>query len=261
MTKQPSTPRRVLITPTRWESRAVLKSLPGALPEPGWDVPAWRVGDLLLVEPGMGPESAETLLPHVEPLELQAMWIFGWCGGLMPELTVGDLVLADGTIFSDRVGGPVTRLPHPPPAPLVAQVRRLAEALGLRMVVGPVLTSDKVLATVEQKRIGASTGAVAVEMEAGPLARWAVARGVRFVHLRVVLDPVTSVLPSLCSPTDEHSDAPPHALLLHTLTHPCEWSALWTLIRQARAARRAMEDVATVCLPSLQSSSRIEPLE
>jgi hypothetical protein len=51
-------------------------------------------------------------------------------------------------------------------------------------------------------------------------------------------------------PTDEHGDAPPHALLLHALllhalTHPREWPALWNLVRQARTARRAMADVIT----------------
>jgi len=203
------------------------------------------VGDLLLLEPGIGPELAQALLPCIEPLEPQAVWLFGWCGGLTPELSVGDLVLANATIFSDGAGGPVTRIPHPPPAPLVAHLRRLAEELGLRMVVGPVLTSAQVLASVEQKQAGAVTGAVAVEMEAGPLARWAVARGVRFVHLRVVLDPVASALPAMCLLTETHGDVPIRAPLLHALTHPREWPALWALIRQARASRRAMADVIT----------------
>jgi len=32
----------------------VLQALPVAVPETGWNIPAWRVGDLLIVEPGMG---------------------------------------------------------------------------------------------------------------------------------------------------------------------------------------------------------------
>ena len=108
------------------------------------------------------------------------------------------------------------------------------------MVVRPVLTSDEVLASVEQKQAGAATGAVAVEMEAGPLARWTIARSVQFVHLRVVLDPVASALPATPLPTDEHGHTPPHALLWHALTHPREWPALWGLMHQARTARRTM---------------------
>lgn len=185
------------------------------------------------------------LLPRIKPLEPQAVWLFGWCGGLVPDLTVGDLVLADATIFAEGAGEPTTWLPHPPPDPLTTQMRHLAEKLGLRMVVGPVLTSNKILASVEQKRAGAATGAVAAEMEAGPLAHWVVAQGVRFVHLRVVLDPVASALPATCLPTDEHGDAPTHAFILHALTHPHEWPALWNLVRQAHTARRVMVDVIT----------------
>jgi hypothetical protein len=136
-------------------------------------------------------------------------------------------------------------------------MRRISEALGLRLLVGPVLTSAQVLVSSEQKRAGATTGAVAVEMEAGPLARWAVARGVRFVHLRVVLDPLTSPLPVIDLPTGTHGNAlpvidlptgthgnvPPLKMLLYVLAHPSELPALWALIRQAGVARRTMADV------------------
>ena len=230
----------VIVIPTRMESQAVLEALPGVVPEPGWEVPAWRRGDLLLVEPGLGPELTAALPPRIEPLKPQAVWLFGWCGGLAPELGIGDLVLADATIFA---GEPPAQIPHPPAGSLVAQMRRISEELGVRLLVGPALTSSQVLASSEQKRAGATTGAVAVEMEAGPLARWAVARSVRFVHLRVVLDPLTSPLPVIDLPTDTHGSVPPLKMLLHVLTHPSELPALCRLMRQAGVARRAMADV------------------
>ena len=228
---------RVLITPTVHESQAVLDALPGVLPAPEWEVPAWRVGDLLIVEPGIGPERTAALLPRLDALEPQVVWLFGWCGGLKPELEVGDLVLSDATISIEMDGTPAMHVPHPVSD---SAVRRLAEELDLRMVVGPVLTSDHVLASVEQKRAGASTGAVAVEMEAGPVARWTSARSVPFVHLRTVLDPLFSSLPAARLPADEHGRAPGHALFLHALTHPRDWPALWRLSRQAGIARRTM---------------------
>jgi len=224
------------------ESQAVLQALPVAVPETGWNIPAWRVGDLLIVEPGMGPELMAASLPRIELLEPREVWLFGWCGGLAPELGVGDLVLADATIFADE---PVTHFSHPPTESLVAQVRRVAEELHLRLLVGPVLTSAQVLTSSEQKRAGAATGAGAVEMEAGPLARWATAQTVCFVHLRVVLDPLTSPLPGIDLPTDAHGNVPPLKMLLHVLTHPPELPALWRLMRQASAARRTMADVIT----------------
>jgi nucleoside phosphorylase len=231
----------VLIVPTRWETEAVLSALSAAVPEPAWDVPAWRAGDVLMLEPGMGPELAAALLPHLEVLEPQAVWLYGWCGGLTPDLGVGDLVLADATIFAGE-DGLATRISHPAPDALVDEVRRLAHELGRRMVVGPALTSDQVLGSVEQKQAGAASGAVAVEMEAGPLARWATGRSLPFVHVRVVLDPLESALPSTDLPTDDHGYAQTRALLSHALTHPGEWPALWRLFRQIRTARRVMTD-------------------
>lgn len=232
----------VLIVPTRWETKATLRSLPGAAPDPTWDVPAWHVGDLLIVEPGMGPDLAAAVLPRLEMLEIQSVWLFGWCGGLRPELGAGDLALADATI-SMREDDPKTWISHPAPGSLIEEVRRLAHKLGRRMVVGPVLTSDHVLSSVEQKQAGAVTGAVAVEMEAGPLAHWATGRSLPFVHLRVVLDPLESALPPTEFPTDDHGYAPRRDLLFHALTHPGEWPALWRLSKQIRIARRVMTEV------------------
>ncbi len=232
----------VLIVPTRWETKAALRSLTDAVPDPAWDVPAWRMGDLLMVEPGMGPDLTVAVLPHLETLELQSVWLFGWCGGLRPELRAGDLVLADATI-SVGEDGLTTRILHPGRDSFIEEVRHLAHRLGRRMVVGPVLTSDYVLSSVEQKQSGAATGAVAVEMEAGPLARWAIGRSLPFVHLRVVLDPLESALPRTELPTDDHGYTQKGALLSHALTHPREWPALWRLSRQIRAARRVMTEV------------------
>jgi hypothetical protein len=106
-----------------------------------------------------------------------------------------------------------------------------------------VLTSDQVLSSVAQKQAGGATGAVAVEMEAGPLARWTAERSVPFVHLRVVLDPLESALPPTELPADEHGYARSRAILFHVLTHPREWPALWRLMPQMRLARRVMAEV------------------
>jgi len=233
---------RLLIIPTRWETGSVLRSLPDAVPEPAWDVPAWRVGDLLIVEPGMGPDLAAALLPCLDTLQLTGVWLFGWCGGLRPDLRVGDLVLADATIFVGE-DGLTGRISHPTREPLVAQMRRLAERLGLRLALGPVLTSDRPLRSVAQKRAAAATGAVAVEMEAGPLAHWADEWSLPLVHLRVVLDPLGSALPSMQLPTDQHGRARKAALLYYALANPRDWPALWRLFGQMRIARRVMTDV------------------
>jgi len=219
-----------------------LNALPGAVPDPAWNLPAWRFGDLLMIEPGMGPDLTAAVLPRLEGLGPGEVWLFGWCGGLTPELGVGDLVLADATV-SEAEGGQITRIAHPPPGPLRVEVCRVAQELGRPLAVGPVLTSSRVLVSLAQKTKGAASGALAVEMEAGPLAHWTTLRGLPFVHLRVVLDPLVSALPSTDLPTGEHGYSQKKALLLYVLAHWREWPALWRLSWQMRAARRVMADV------------------
>ena len=230
----------MLIAPTHHESRAVLKALPDARPAPGWDVPAWRAGELSIVEAGMGPEKTAAILPHLDTLSVEALWLFGWCGGLSPELDVGDLVLAEATVLLDASEA---HIDHPPPDALQELLRCLSGELNLRLVVGPVLTSDRVLASVGDKQAGAAMGAVAVEMEAGPLARWAAAHGVPFFHLRVVLDPAALALPKTRLPTDKPGRRPAHVLLWHALTHPCQWPAFWRLFQQVGTTQKAMTRV------------------
>jgi nucleoside phosphorylase len=223
-----------LVVPTRPERQSVLKALPSAQPEVEWDVPAWRVGGMLIVEAGIGPEKAAALLPGLEAQDVDALWLFGWCGGLAPDLNVGDLVLADATLQAEP---PRPATAHPPTEGLQAHVRRVAGDLGQRLLVGPVLTSPRVLFTVADKRAGAETGAIAVEMEAGPLARWAAEHDVPFVHLRVVLDPYNSALPGK-RPKDSRL-----RLLWYYVTHPIQWFRVWSLIRHAPQAMHTMTEV------------------
>lgn len=236
-------PMRLVIIPTRWESQAVLQSLPGAQPQPTWDVPAWRTGDITLVEPGIGPRLTEALLPHMASLMPREVWLFGWCGGLTSTLRTGDLVLADATILSPGQDETARQITHVPAEAYVAQIRQLAHQLRRGLTIGPVLTSHRILVSAAHKQAAAASGAVAVEMEAGPLARWAGTRGVPFVHLRVVLDPLESSLPPTRLPVERHRRNARYALIRHVLSHPREWSLLWRFMWQAHTARRTMAQV------------------
>jgi hypothetical protein len=161
---------------------------------------------------------------------------------LRPELRAGDLVLGDATLV-EKERGLVHGISHPPSEPLVGEVRRVASELGRRIIVGPVLTSDDVLRSVAQKQAAAATGAVAVEMEAGSLVCWTRSRSLPFVHLRVVLDPLGSALPSTDLPTDVRGYARMVAVACYAVARPRQCSALWRLFRHINVARRVMSDM------------------
>jgi hypothetical protein len=242
---------RALVVPTRIERKALFRALPSPLPLPEWAVPAWRAGELLVLKCGVGPARAEALLPHLGRALPEALWLVGWCGGLRKELRVGDVVLAEATLTATTPGMAV--IDHPPPQALVDWLDAWAAACGQHLVVAPALTSARVLAHAVDKHAAAATGAAAVEMEAAPLAKWAVERDVPFRHLRVVLDPLASNLPAASRPrTGEelHNEGDDGGgtgrYVRRALWHPRTWPAVWRLQRQIRVASRVLTSLGAV---------------
>ena len=132
---------------------------------------------------GIGPRRAAALCAEFERgARPRGVALLGWAGGLRADLAVGDIVIADRALSAGR-----------------SDVNCLALALPgtARVHRGPVLTADHVVAAPAAKRAAAACGALAVEMEAYPLAAWAAQHAVPFVHGRVILDTVDDALPAL----------------------------------------------------------------
>jgi nucleoside phosphorylase len=199
----------LLITPSQVEYSAVETSLRDNL----------AARSLEVVVSGMGPDCAVTLCRQLEarasPPEVLAL--VGVAGGLDPTLAAGDVVLASAALCEDGRRAPCTIVP-------------LAGA-----AIGPILTVSRALYTPAEKAAGRDTGALAVEMEAYPLAAWAAERDVPFVHARVILDPFDETLPDLGDVLDQYGRARPTRFLRHLLAHPSQAAAVVRLQRRAQA--------------------------
>jgi len=125
----------------------------------------------------------ERLLPEVPSLIVST----GFCGGLVPTLHSGKLVLAEAIEQSGKA------IPVDPA--LFAQAKEALRAARLDFVCGPIRSSDRVVQTKEEKHRLQTKGAIAVDMESGPLARWAREKRFDFLCLRAVLDAVDQELP------------------------------------------------------------------
>jgi nucleoside phosphorylase len=115
----------------------------------------------------------------MEQLAVKRLVLVGWGGGLTAGLNAGDVLCASIALHAGKQ--PVTCTP-----PTGGKIRA-----------GPILTSAKALLTPAEKRAAADTGALAVEMEAYPLAVWANQHSIPFMHGRVILDTWDETLPDL----------------------------------------------------------------
>jgi len=105
----------------------------------------------------------------------------GFCGGLDPALRPGEIAIADEI---EDAGG---RIPIDPR--LVERAEAAARRTGRAYAIGRFACAERIAAAPDEKRtLAERTGAIAVDLESGPLARWAAGRRVPFVVVRAVLD-------------------------------------------------------------------------
>ncbi len=157
---------------------------------------AWipKLPNVRVVRTSMGQAatgSLERALERLLPNEPALILSTGFCGGLVPALHPGKLVLAETihhrgeTILID-------------PA-LLAKAKKALNAAKLDFVCGAIRSSDRVVQTKEEKQRLQSEGTIAVDMESGPLSRWSREKRFNFLCLRAVLDPVDRELPFTAS--------------------------------------------------------------
>ena len=155
---------------------------------------------------------------------------FGVAGGLAPELTPGDCVVASAIIDY-----PVVR----PTDPLWS--RKLADMIPDARH-GPIMGVNSVVSNPADKRkLHASTRAVAVDMESHLVARLADAHGLAFAAVRVIIDPAHRAVPPaalLAMAPGGNTDV--SAMVREILARPSQVSPLMRLAADAIAARAAL---------------------
>ena len=114
---------------------------------------------------------------------------FGLAGGLAPELRPGDLLLPA-----------IVRAPNGLWVPTDPRWRERLAALfergGLRATGGAIAGSDRIVATIADKRaLFEATGAIAVDMESHAVAAVASGAGMPFLVIRAIADPHERVIP------------------------------------------------------------------
>jgi DeoD family purine-nucleoside phosphorylase len=143
---------------------------------------------------GMGCPSAGIVIEELAQLGVKRLLRIGTCGGLQPDMELGDLVVALSAVPADStathyVGGE----PHAPTADweLIHAAVHAAKELGKPVRVGPIVSSDIFYdPDPERAQRWSDRGILAVEMEAAVLFTLGALRKVKAGCLLTVSDVV-----------------------------------------------------------------------
>jgi adenosylhomocysteine nucleosidase len=154
-----------------------------------------------------------------------ALVSFGLCGGLDPALRPGSIVVPKFCMDGQH------HMTNPDLAALLGGWSARA-----------LCATDAVVATASAKRaLFATTGAVAVDMESGAVARVAERHGLPFAVLRAVCDPAGSTLPpAALLALDQSGTIGVWRVATSVLAAPAQLPALLRLARDAARARAAL---------------------
>lgn len=205
--------------------------------------------EFILLESGMGfgnaSRAAEAVIREGVPDLLVSV---GFCGGIAPELKVGDVVVAQRIVVAAGNG-----IEEVPALFSAAGQTFVAQQAGTRVFGGmfastPVITSKERLAGM----LPAGSPFPVVEMESAAIATIAVGNGIPLLALRAVSDPAGEELGfSLDEFCDARMRIRPHRVLLTILRKPRIIPQLIRLARNSRVAAHSLTAAMEELLPLL----------
>jgi DeoD family purine-nucleoside phosphorylase len=142
---------------------------------------------------GMGCPSAAIVIEELVQLGVTRMLRIGTCGGLQPDMKIGDLVIAISAVAADSTAMHLVREPHAPTADweLVHAAVHAAKEQGKDVRIGPIVSSDLFYnPDGGQYERWSDRGILAVEMEAAVLFTIGALRKVKTGCLLTVSDVV-----------------------------------------------------------------------
>jgi DeoD family purine-nucleoside phosphorylase len=142
---------------------------------------------------GMGCPSAAIVVEELAQLGVKRMLRIGTCGGLQPDLELGNLIVAVSAVAADSTAQHLIGEPHAPTADweLVHGAVHAAKELGKPVRVGPIVSSDLFYNPDDgQYQRWSDRGILAVEMEAAVLFTLGALRKVKAGCLLTVSDVV-----------------------------------------------------------------------
>ncbi len=163
---------------------------------------------------------------------------FGLAGGLDERLQPGALILADEVVGADDAAIPAD-------AGWRQKVLAGAKGSGLELLGGRIVCTESVVTTrMDKAKLAQRSGAAAVDMESGPVASAAAAKGLPYLAVRAVADPASRTVPYSASRALGSDGRVRRQAYAALAVRFWEVPALFRLARDARAGLKALERAA-----------------
>ena len=191
--------------------------------------------------------AAEALLETSSP---SLMIVCGFGGGLVNELAPGSLLIAESV--KNLCGADVGFRRHSIADSALISRAGSVRLSGASVRSGPLVTVDRVLTRVEEKRELASTPAMAVDMESAGAVRVAEQAGIPWLSVRAITDGVGDALPfdfNLMAGAD--GVVARGRVTMAALTHPWKIPALIRLGGRSALAARNLADFLAAFLENM----------
>ncbi len=193
--------------------------------------------DILLAYAGAGPINAGKTARMLIEQGADRLISWGCAAALSPQLKPGNLVIAEQVLFDQQSLETDKRWSH-----------KLRSRLSEKLVVsgGNLVTEHRIVASSADKQaIHLSSGANALDMESGAIAKVAVEANMPCLVLRAIADPVGMDLPqAVVHALDEQGRVQLGKLLRYVVTHPWEIPGLIRLGLHFRAAQNTLKTIA-----------------
>ena len=193
--------------------------------------------DTLVARSGIGAKRAYAASELLISRGATALLSWGFAAALDDRLKPGSVMLPERVVSATGESYPVSVEWH----------RRLYHTLSAKYPVGTdaLLESETIVNTPDAKQTWAQrTQAVATDMESGAQARFALARRMPFVVVRVIVDTASTQIPeNVMRALDSSGDVNVRSCLARAILRPADGIAMMKLGVQFNAARKTLKQI------------------
>lgn len=222
------------------EELNTLKTLPNALWEPSLQRGKFifLTDNVLLTYSGSGAENAKKAAELLVSKGATQLMSWGCAAALSPDLKMGDLVLADSLITQNDDEISVHPIWH--------QHAKNVLGLEINAYKGALIASDSIISTAQAKSdLHVKTGAIALDMESGAIAKVAQHYAIPFLAIRAIADPASMDLPAAVENSlNENGEVAVTRIIKSLVFNPKELPHLIQIGQYFQIAKRTLSNVA-----------------